>query len=171
MNTRLTNTILIVMLVLNLAFVGTWWMSKMKQHNRMHHAGDFHSMEMHDKGGMFLARQLNFDSNQSARAEKILHEHADKMHRYEMEISRLQRDIFKCMSQDSPDSIHAYMYADSVGMLRIATQKEFFRNSIAIRQLCTPEQKKKYDDLMQNMTRRMNHFWENHSGAGHHDSL
>ncbi|HTA83608.1 MAG TPA: hypothetical protein VK783_11755 [Bacteroidia bacterium] len=172
MNTRLTNSILIVMLVLNLAFIGTWWMTKMKEHNRTHRdAGGFRTMNMQDKGMAFLTRQLGFNDDQQAKADKIFHEHADKMHKYEMEVGRLQKEIFKCMAQDSPDSIHAFMYADSVGMWRMATQKEFFRSSIAIRQLCTTEQKKKYDDLMQNMTKRLNHSWENHPGAGHHDSL
>jgi len=170
MNTRFTNTILIIMLLLNLAFIGTWWMSSMRS-RRMHHDsnGGFHNMQ--DRGMAFLTKQLDFDENQQKQAEQVFHQHADKMHTYELAVARLQKEIFKCMAQDVPDSVHAFMYADSVGIWREATQKEFFRSSIAIRQICNPEQKRKYDELMQNMTKRLNHSWENRPGAMHHDSL
>ena len=170
MNTRFTNTILIIMLVLNLAFIGTWWMSSMRSHKMRHdNTGGFHTMQ--DKGMAFLTRQLDLDENQQKKVDIIFQEHSEKMYKYEAEVIRLQKEIFKCMVQDIPDSVHAFIYADSVGIWREATQKEFFRSSIAIRQICNPGQKKKYDELMQNMTKRLNHSWESHAGAMHHDSL
>ena len=165
MNTRLTNTILIIMLLLNLAFVGSWWM----KHNKMHHDTGFHNMQ--DKGMMFLTRQLNFDDAQQTQAEKIFKEHADKMQKYQAEIGRLQKAMFACMSNDTPDSVHAFMYADSVGTYRIAVQKELFRSSVTIRQICKPNQKKKYDELMQNMSKMLGHQMDMHGGPMKHDSL
>jgi Spy/CpxP family protein refolding chaperone len=170
MKTRLTNTILIVMLLLNLAFIGSWWMMHMKAHDKMRHdnAG-FHNMQ--DKGMMFLTDRLNFDDTQKAQAEKIFSGHADKMRKYQAEIGRLQNNIVKCMAQDIPDSVHAFIYADSVGIWRIAAQKEMFRGSIAIRQICNTEQKRKFDELMQNMSKRLGHQWDNHMGPMKHDSM
>jgi Spy/CpxP family protein refolding chaperone len=168
MNTRLTNTILIVMLLLNLAFIGSWWMMHMKAHNKMmHHDGG----NFHDKGMMFLTDQLSFNDAQKAQAEKIFKDHSDKMHKYQSEIGRLQNSIFKCMAQDAPDSLHAFMFSDSLGILRIASQKEMFRSSIAIRQICNAEQKKKFDELMQNMGKRLGHQWDMHAGSMKHDSM
>ncbi|HSY75624.1 MAG TPA: hypothetical protein VK890_02140 [Bacteroidia bacterium] len=171
MKTRLTNTILIVMLLLNLAFIGSWWIMHMKAHNRMmhHDNGGFHNMQ--DKGMMFLTDRLNFDDAQKAQAEKIFSGHADKMHKYQSEIGRLQNNIFQCMAQDTPDSVHAFMYSDSLGVWRIAVQKEMFRSSIAIRQICNADQKKKYDELMRNMSKRIGHQWDNHMASMKRDSM
>ena len=170
MKTRLTNTILIVMLLLNLAFIGSWWMMHKKGHNndRMMHQG-FHNMQ--DKGMMFLTRQLDFDTAQQSKAEKIFRGHAEKMQKYQSEISRMQREIFKSMASDAPDSLHAFMYADSVGTCRIALQKEMFRSSLAIRQICNADQKKKFDILMQNMGKRLGHQKDMHGDPTMHDSL
>jgi Spy/CpxP family protein refolding chaperone len=170
MNTRLTNTILIVMLLLNLAFVGSWWMMHNKaSRSKMRHEGGLHNMQ--DKGMMFLTKQLDFDNTQQEQAEKIFKDHADKMKKYQSEISRLQKEIFACMANDMPDSVHAFMYSDSVGTYRVAVQKELFRSSVAIRQICNPEQKKKYDELMQNMGKRLGHQMDMHGGSMRHDSL
>jgi len=172
MNTRLTNAILIVMLLLNLAFLGSWWMMHIKGHNnKMHHMpGEMHG-GMSDKGGMFLTKQLDFTDEQQAQADKIFHNHADRMQKYQAQIGRLQKEIFKCMTNDTPDSVHAFMYADSVGVYRVEVQREMFRSSLAIRQLCTPDQKKKYDDLMQNMSKHIGHQMVMHGGPMKRDSL
>lgn len=129
----------------------------------------FHDMK--DKGMMFLTHQLNFTDDQQAKAEKLFHDHGDKMKKYQDDISRMQKEIVKCMTMDSPDSVHAFQYADSVGALRITMQKEFFRNSIAIRQICDADQKKKFDDMMQNMQKRLNRSWNAHGNPMNHDSL
>src|SRR6185312_4486363 len=155
MKPRLTNTLLIVLLIMNLAFIGTWWM----HHKRGGHGRDM--MEMHhshgDKGMMFLSREIGFDSAQQNKAAKLFDAHAASMKKYQDEISRLQKQIYDCMAKDAPDSTNAFKYADTVGMYRVAMQKEFFRNSLSIRQMCTPEQKKKYYELMLRMTKHLGH--------------
>ena len=171
MNTRLTNAILIVMLLLNLAFLGSWWMMHMKGRNKMHHIpGEMHA-GMQDKGMMFLTKQLDFSDDQQTQADKIFHSHADRMQKYQEQISRFQKEIFKCMSNDVPDSVNAFKYADSLGVCRVEVQKELFRSSVAIRQLCTPDQKKKYDELMQNMGKHIGHQMDMHGGPMKRDSL
>jgi len=172
MNTRLTNAILIVMLLLNLAFIGSWWAMHMKgrNNNKMHHVpGEMHGMS--DKGGMFLTKQLNFSDDQQTQADKIFHSHADKMQKYQEQIGKFQKEIFVCMTNDTPDSIRAFKYADSVGACRIEVQKEMFRSSLAIRQLCTADQKKKYDELMENMSKHIGRQMDMHGGPMKHDSL
>lgn len=175
MNTRLTNSLLIVMLLLNLAFIGSWWFMHSKGHNRMAHHDMGGSMppmhDMKDRGGMFLIKQLDFSDDQQAKADKIFQAHGDKMKRYQAEISRLQKKIFECISTDTPDSVHAFIYADSLGMWRNQIQKEMFRSSVAIRQICTPDQKKKYDELLQNMGKHFGHQMDMHGEPMKHDSL
>lgn len=169
MNNRLTNSILIVMLILNVGFIGTWWMTREK--HKMHHD---HEAGMHnagDKGMMFLSKQLGFDDKQQAQAEAIFKEHADKMQKYQAEIGRLQKEMFKCISSDTPDSVHAFQYADSIGVWRYDMQKEFIKSSMAIRQICNADQKKKCDELMQNMVKKMSHAWGGHGNGMNHDSL
>jgi len=122
--------------------------------------GNHHGGQRGDKGMMFLSKELDFDSVQREKVAKLFEAHAGTMKKYQEEISRLQKQVYNCMVQDVPDSVHAFMYADTVGMCRVAMQKEFFRNATAIRQICTPDQKKKYDELMQRMTKGLGHHWD-----------
>jgi len=168
MNTRLTNTILIVMLILNVGFIGAWWMTHTRGH-RMHHEGG--PQDMKDKGMMFLTKRLGFDDNQKTQAEKIFATHSTQMKKCQEEIGRFQKEIFKCMTAEKPDSTRAFQYADSVGIWRLAIQKEFFRSSIAIRQICNTDQKKKCDELMEDMMKRMNHMRGGHPDTMNQDSL
>lgn len=175
MNSRLTNSILVVMLLLNLAFIGSWWMSHKREHNRKHHdnmmggGGPMHNMN--DKGMMFMTKQLDFSDDQQTRADKIFRAHSDKMHKQLAHIDQLQQQIFKCMCSDTPDSVHAFMYSDSLGMCRIEVQKELFRSSLAIRQICNADQKKKFDGLMQNISKHVGHQLDMISGPMKRDSL
>lgn len=170
MKTRVTNIILIIMLLLNVAFIGSWWMSHSKMHRTRHSM--FEGFDKPgDKGLQFLMKQLNFNNDQQAQAEKIFSEHIATMQKYQLQIESFQKQIFKCLAQDTPDSVHAFMYADSVGMLRVSMQKEFFRNSFRIRQVCNPEQKKRYDALMQDIVKRLGHNWARHNDTAHPDSV
>jgi Spy/CpxP family protein refolding chaperone len=168
MNTRLTNTILIVMLILNVGFIGAWWMTHTKGH-RMHH--EVGPQDMKDKGMMFLTKRLGLDDNQKTQAEKIFVAHSTQMKKCQMEIGRFQKEILKSVAEDKPDSIRAFQYADSIGACRLLMQKEFYRSTMAIRQICNPEQKKKCDELMEDMMKRMNFMRNGHSDAMNRDSL
>lgn len=169
MKLRGTNIILIIMLLLNVAFIASWWAGRSEMRKWQSHVDRIH--KWHDRGAEYLAKQLDLNKSQQVQLEKIFSEHGVIMRKYQAEIGKFQKEIFKCLAKDTPDSTLAFEYADSVGIWRIAMQKEFFRNSFRIREICNAEQKKKYDELMQNMAQRLNRHWYKYSDTTKHDSV
>ena len=168
MNRRITNTVLIILLLLNAAFIGSWWIGHWKMHHP--HSGMDHFTDGEDKGMGFLSKQLGLDSIQKKQVEGLWNEHMAKMGKYETEISRFEKQTLDCMTQDAPDSTRAFAYADSAGMVRNAMHKELFRHFTKIKSLCNAEQKKKFDDVLKNMMTKFSHH-HMHPDAMNHDSM
>jgi hypothetical protein len=125
MSTRLTNSILIVLLLLYLAFAGHWLINRSRRNNEGQNREAM-------KGAIFLSGKLNFDSAQRDQVKKLLMAHAGKIRKYKRDISRLSEEIFKYTDMQVPDTVHAYLCADSIGIYRATMQKEKLRNSFAI---------------------------------------
>ena len=169
MNTRLTNTILIVLLLLNAAFVGVWWLHH--GHGHKMHTNNNHLDKGQDRGMDFIAKQLNLDSVQKKQVEGIWKEHMATMSKYETEITRLEKQTLACMTQDTPDSTRAFAYADSAGMVRNAIHKELFRHLARVKQLCNADQKRKFDEMVKGMIMRVSHHWNPHDSNMKQDSM
>lgn len=170
MNRRITNTILIVLLLLNAAFIGSWWMSRM--HGRRMHMNNANHFAMGEDRGMdFLVKELKLDSVQKKQIESLWKEHSVKMSTYQTEITRYEKQTLDCMLQDTPDSTKAFAYADSAGMVRNAIHKELFRHLTKVRQLCNPDQKKEFDKVVKNMIMKVSHHHNMHPGAISQDSM
>jgi len=146
MSTRLINSIFIVMLLLNLGFAANCLMKYMKRHDRKHQDELVQKRQVGSKL-MFLASRLGFDSLQRDKSEKELFVHANTMRKYRQELIRLNNEIFNCINQQIPDTLHAYKFADSIGIWKSLIQKEQLRNSISLKAICNPGQKKEYDEL------------------------
>lgn len=169
MNRRITNTVLIILLLLNAAFIGSWWIGHWKM--RHIHSGMDHFTDGEDKGMHFLSKQLGLDSVQKKQVESLWNEHIAKMGKYETEITRLEKQTLTCMTQDIPDSTRAFAYADSAGMMRNAMHKELFRHFTKIKSLCNAEQKKKFDEILKNMMMKFSHHHTMHPGPMNQDSM
>ena len=169
MNTRLTNTILIVLLLLNAAFVGVWWLHH--GHGHKMHPNNNHFDHGQDRGMDFLVKELNLDSTQKKQVEALWKEHSATMSKYNAGIARFEKQTLDCMMQDSPDSTRAFAYADSAGMLRNIAHKELFRHFTKVRQLCNTDQKKKFDEIVKKMVMKFSHHRNPHDSITKQDSM
>jgi hypothetical protein len=173
MNTKLTNIILIILLIFNVAFIGKWWMGHKKMHHPKMAAPTETTTILHDKekGEIFLVKTLGFDSAQQKKLDKVLEAHfnflAVNMNAY----IRNQNNLFSAVKENK-DSAYASRCADSLGILKVSMEKELYMHFNSIKNICTAGQQKQFNDLIDNMAKEfvLHHDFHN-SAKSNQDSL
>lgn len=170
-NRRVTNIILLVLLVFNVGFVGTWWIGHWRAHHR-HKMYEHYMQEHESKGSMFLIKKLDLNQDQQNQLDALRKEHFNKIEQLETAVARNEKNIMAALMLNPMDSVKANACADSIGMLKASMQKELFRHFSAIRKICTPEQSKKFDEMVMEMSKEFPHHFDGHHGEEmHHDSM
>jgi Spy/CpxP family protein refolding chaperone len=168
-NRKITNILLLVLLVFNIGFLGAWWFG----HWKAHHPRYGHYMAQESKGAMFLAKELNFDQGQQTELDALRKAHFQKIRMLENAVARNEKNMMDAIMANPIDSLRANTYADSIGILKAAVQKELFRHFCSIKKICNPDQSRKFDELMGEMSKEFPHHWEAQKGANeaHHDTM
>lgn len=174
-NTKLTNIILIILLIFNVAFVGRWWMT----HHKFHHPKKDNDMGnstlSHDrnKREMFLVKTLNLDSLQQKKLDTILISHYAFLNKYMTAYVRNQVEFFNTL-KNNPDTTVAFRCADSLAILKIKMEREFYMHLLGLRNICNNQQQKQYDQLIDDISKEFidSHSFSNSAKSGSvHDSL
>jgi len=173
MNTKLTNILLILLLVFNVTFLGKWWMG----HRQFHHAKKAISPETtallndRDKGEMFLVKALGFDTLQQRKLDNVLAVHFSFLDKYMNAYVRNQTNLFASL-KDNKDSTYAFRCADSMGMLKVAMERELYLNFISIKNICSTGQQEQFNELISNVSKEFVHHHDLHkSEKADKDSL
>jgi protein CpxP len=167
---RVTNILLLVLLVFNVGFLGSWWYGHMQAHKMMREMHEHFSG--HDsKASMFLIKELGLNDEQQKQLEVLRKEHFQKIETMEGTIVKYEKGMMNAIMANPVDSNLANKYSDSVGMMKAAIQKELFRHFSSIKKICTPEQSNKFDRLVEEMSKA--HHWDTHHSSEemHHDSM
>jgi hypothetical protein len=153
-NTKLTNILLVLLLIFNVAFIGTWWMSHPKFHHPKKEIKPETTILLHDRdrGEMFLVKALNLDTAQQKKLDNILAAHYTFFDKYSNAYLRNQSDFFNAL-KNTPDSVTAFRSADSLGILKVAMEKELYSHFLSIRNICNSGQQKQYNQLIDNMSK------------------
>jgi len=156
-NTKLTNILLILLLIFNVAFIGKWWLT----HHKLHHPKEMEAeptavMNDRNKGGMFLVKALGLDTIQQSKLNNILTIHYNFLDRYTSAYLRNQTNFFNAL-KGNPDSATAFRCADSLGILKIAMERELYLHFQIIKNICNSSQQKQYDGLIDNMAKDFVH--------------
>lgn len=103
--------------------------------------------------GQFITHELQFTPEQSARFDVMKEAHhtsVDSLHRINRE---LHRQLFNRLSQPEDASV------DSISTRISENEKQIdlitFRHFREVREMCTLEQQKKFDDIIQEVLRRL----------------
>jgi periplasmic protein CpxP/Spy len=169
-NTSVTNIILVLLLIINISFIGCWWYGHWKSHRMMAHNHFAHE----SMGAKFLLKELNFDASQQSQLEALRSNHFQKMKMLETAVARNEKNMMNAIMGNQSDSVHAFLYADSAGILKALMQKELFRHFNDLKKMCNPEQSRKFDDIMKKITEEYpHHTMEMHHGSNEmrHDSM
>lgn len=173
-NTKLTNILLIILLVFNVAFIGKWWMG----HQKFHHQGNKEAAPdtmspLHDrsKAEIYLVKTLALDTAQQKKLDNILATHYTIFDKYMAANIRNQTNFFNAL-KNTPDSATALRCIDSLAIIKIAMEKELYFHLLSIKNICNSGQQKQYNELIDNMSLEFVHH-HNFSGSPKpkHDTL
>jgi len=161
-NAKLTNILLIILLIFNVAFIGKWWMG----HRKMHHSKEMEAeptsvMNDRTKGGLFLIKSLGLDTIQQKKLNAILTAHYNFLDKYTAAYIRNQSGLFNAL-KDNSDSTIAFHCADSLGILKVTMERELYLHFQSIKNICNSGQQKQYNELIDNMSKDYVH---------HHNAL
>lgn len=174
-NTKLTNILLVILLVFNIAFIGVWWVSRPKFHHFKKEVKPETTTLLHDRknGEIFLVKTLGLDTVQQKKLDNILASHYTFFDKYMGIYIKEQSEFFAAM-KNNPDSIAAFRCADSLGALKVIMSKELYRHFLGIKNICTDGQQQQYNKLIDNMTKEFaqHHTLSNDAKSGaNHDTL
>jgi periplasmic protein CpxP/Spy len=102
-----------------------------------------------------LKNEVGFDEQQMARFEDMASNHKQQMRPLFEDISKTKESFYKLLTQPgTPDSI-LNISAREIGEKQRLLDLKIFTHFQNIRELCTPEQRPKFDTLVQRVVHRM----------------
>jgi protein CpxP len=139
---KFLKVVIIILLVINIGTLAIMWLQ------RPHPAGS--------KGEIaeYLTRELNFNETQKRQFEDLRNEHHDAMETVLMK-DRKMHDAYFDMLQSPGDSANISAMADSLAANRKQIELITFNHFKKVREICDEQQKKKFDDVINNALRMM----------------
>jgi periplasmic protein CpxP/Spy len=146
-STRFLKITIVVLLIINIATLTFMWIS------HRHHAGHMPPPPMHGPGGPgggnafhFLARQLDLSEEQLQKLEAMRNEHHEAAGQIHRQTGSMHHRFFDLLA--GGDSAAVSRLADSMAMLHRQMELLTFDHFRKVRAICTPEQQKKFDEVI-----------------------
>lgn len=142
--------IIAVLLISNLALVGYLVFSKQKDPKNTRSGGD--------RGKAFseyIIKEVNFSDDQAASFKQMMTDHFEKMRPIMLEVRKAKDSMFGYMRQPAPpaDSVLQKL-ADNIAEKQKLQELQSFNHFRQVRDLCTEEQKPKFDSVIRKMINR-----------------
>lgn len=162
---RVLYTVLAVLIVLNVASVGSMWLMRscgkppligshmppeMQPPGMQPPPGEF----MQRDGRMFLAEELRFTPEQSEKFAKLRDEHFEASRKLIDEMHKSMDDMMELIKTGG-DEKKAEEYAAQSSAKQKELQLLSFRHFKGIREICDEKQKEKFDLLLKDITKKM----------------
>lgn len=140
--------IIIFLLLTNIGVLGYFlWFNKPQQRNDNHR---------HDWMINSLQKEVGFTEEQVAQYKQLNDDHWNKINPMFEDIRKSKDRLFKLLSDESINDSVINIKAEAIAQKQKAIDIQAFNNFKRIRSLCsTPEQRVKYDSLIQRLMRKM----------------
>jgi len=164
-----------VLLIFNVAFVGRWWMTNHKLHHPKKTVDIDNTTLSHDrnKREMFLVKTLNLDSLQQKKLDTILTSHYAFLNKNMTAYVRNQVEFFNTL-KNNPDTTTAYRCVDSLAILKVKMEREFYLHLLGIKNICNSQQQQQYNQLIDNISQDFvihHNFSNSAKSSTSHDTL
>jgi Spy/CpxP family protein refolding chaperone len=145
-NSKFLKTVIIILLLINIATLGFMWSNHFSQGAPPHMRVDTF---------MFLTRELQLDDKQKEQYEQLRNEH----HRAAEEIQHKSRELhdalFKMLHAPSADSALVNHAVNDISANQQQLELLTFYHFQKVRAICSPEQQKRFDEVIQDALRMM----------------
>jgi periplasmic protein CpxP/Spy len=101
----------------------------------------------------YLVRELNLNVAQQRHFDSLRQGHFEQMQRDREEMRKL-KDAFFGQLKNAGDTIPAAL-AQEIGAVQARIDLNTFHHFAALRRICTDEQQKKFDDIIQNVLKNL----------------
>lgn len=151
MNTKTTNLLLFILVVLNGYLIYSRFSGIKKQKELKKERTDYMALN-ENSGAERLAAILDFNEWQHLKLDTLYRNHLRWMGGYEETRARIEQNLWKCFLSIPMDTAKAIADVDSIGKLRDAMQKALFYYYFNISKLCNESQKKKFETFIGSIT-------------------
>ncbi|MCX6178271.1 MAG: periplasmic heavy metal sensor [Chlorobiales bacterium] len=147
---RLVTTAFVLLVLLNATLLGVLWQHKMRSQEITSGARQFD----HDH---FFANKLGLSESQTMSFQKLRQEHFLKV-RPEMEaIALLKKQLVAESLKDTPDTQATASLIAAIGTHQAVIEQDLVQHFHRLAQLCTPEQRARLKEVLENMATRRSH--------------
>lgn len=148
-NNRLLSVITLLLLTANIATLGYLWMNR---------PGNVSMPPMPPRGGQvfeFVTKELQLDSAQQLAYKKLRDEHQAGQRPLQDSIRKAKDDFFELLKQPSIADTEMQQQSSKVAAAEQQLELFTFKHFQKLRALCTAAQQKKFDEIIQDVLRRM----------------
>jgi hypothetical protein len=142
--------IILVLLLSNLALVGYLVFGKQERKPKR--------TEGQNRGEVFLnyvIKEVNFSDEQAAKFKQMMTDHIERMRPIMMEVRKAKDSMFSYMRQPTaPSDSVLQTLADNIAQKQKFQELQSFNHFRQVRELCTEEQKPKFDTVIRKMINR-----------------
>ena len=105
--------------------------------------------------GEFLVHELNLNDNQVKLFDELKRAHHEKVEKIQKELHVMHDSYFDLLKSDNVDSTKVNSIADQMSALQKETELITFNHFKDVRNILTPEQKTKFDSVIDDVLRMM----------------
>jgi Spy/CpxP family protein refolding chaperone len=146
-NLRFYKILLVILLILNITTVSYIWINKsgMNEHGGPHRPDVF----------SFLCKELQLTEQQQRQYEDLRNEHHQSIERIQEKARQFREHFFDLIHTSPTDSVQVKQLADSIASTQQKIELATFYHFQKVRAICTPEQQKRFDEVIQDALKMM----------------
>ena len=137
---------IVVLLILNLATLGTFWFFRSGKSQESFRRNRPHKVEK------FLIDKLDFDSRQSQELGRLMEEHRAGATEILKSMQTYREELYDAIS--TGDSAQVEQITGRIASAQATLDKATYYHFRSIRQICNPEQQQKFDSVVKEVIRR-----------------
>jgi Spy/CpxP family protein refolding chaperone len=156
---KLLFVIIGILIILNILSIGAMWLFKFKG---PHPPPPMQMNQPPKDGKMFLKEELKLSAEQTEQFEKLRDEHFIKINTIQEEIRKLKDDMYNLLVSKYADSVKAPELAGKISDKQKEIELATFNHFRKLRDICSDEQKAKFDILLREMLKNMGPMHNEH---------
>ncbi len=146
-NTKFLKIVIIVLLFINIATLWFMWRTN------NHHGGQ--PPQGREDAGGFLTHELMLNDAQQKQFSQLKEEHHAAAEELQEDARELHHQYFELLHAPSADSVIVLKFAEAIAANQKQMELITFYHFQKIRAICTPEQQKKFDEVIGEALRMM----------------
>jgi hypothetical protein len=148
--------ILIVLILMNLAALGTFGYKKYCGHHKYENQWNKknkHNENPQDRVKNFMKRELELKDDQFKKYCELKDINSKNMDEIRLRISVLRESSKMEITNESPDTLKLMQLADSLGLYHKKMLIEMNRHFLSVKKILEPAQIKKYNEMLRNINK------------------